>query len=489
MRKDNIDDGTSIPSSPHVAAQLRDPSPRGIVLGLVAKWSSKSETQVAISPIPSRICEDRKRPWLSDGRPTSQPDHSPTCERLFKKTENASGEEVSDRGSKNMQNLKITIPKVSSSTEKCATPPNDSNTFESDMSTPSGLPETARANEWKHTTVSPEPPSVIRAPRLSNESPKHPGSSTRLSRAREMESCPMRVSAFRYAIEPFLREHSAQNLDFSFLQTTVSESSMELPSGLLLPYPRETTLGGKAYYRPSSPQGDRPSIPHTIGTIRKQLKKLRVRTLLMRCFIIGRIARELEHRPWERGMMGYFRYSGNSKVERMLDLARELHIADAEAQSYFEKGRACGIWGSWDGAVSASVNSIRLFRLAEKAKKRELSKQESAEVASLLKSFQQRRIDTDDRKQRKSVKEASCSALNGIDWLFQEIFQWTRSLPWDLELERIVKEWTQLEGPMLFEDSEKGCQSDAPNHRWKLTLEEIRYIEVGTTCSFRKGHP
>ncbi|KAF2240928.1 hypothetical protein BU26DRAFT_184555 [Trematosphaeria pertusa] len=323
---------------------------------------------------------------------------------------------------------------------------------------------------------------------------------------------PAHVSAFEYAMSPFLRAHPRY---LACLQPPSPSSESSFTFGPASPRrrppdPDEISVNTDEL-RPSTPPADGiPPIVEHKKSLRVRIKVLRIRVALMRCAVLARAAWELEHNPWKSETAVYREYSKMGKIaDGALDLARELKSDGLQARCLYWKGRACGGKRYWDEAVPA-------FRQAELLDTREddagegeaqcrLTRTERQDLKFLLESAKARAENEKEERELRYRRDEE-RAWQRADLLgrgFEEVVQWSRSPPWHPDMERIMQGWMaergghgQEEGADVAnsggEDEEAGgiVWNAEAQEQWvlrPLTREERWYIENGGRISKRMG--
>ncbi|KAJ4301774.1 hypothetical protein N0V90_003868 [Kalmusia sp. IMI 367209] len=261
---------------------------------------------------------------------------------------------------------------------------------------------------------------------------------------------PPSLSAFEWALSPWLKDHPEYELAYS--PPASSNLSSPLPLPQTPPDAGEVSAASDEVFPDIQYEtGIAPFVAHK-DKVHTRIRVLQVRTALIRCAILSRSARELEHgAEWKGSKPAYKEYSKmNRVVDKAGQMAEELGSHGLQARCWYWKGRACGGQRYWDEAVKAfekacyldplaELNSSALHEDGESDDERVgagaygrsgLTPLEKSDVRFLLESVKKKdKMEFDKRYKRRMEDRGEMARLVGMEEYVKE--------PWDPHKERI----------------------------------------------------
>jgi len=306
---------------------------------------------------------------------------------------------------------------------------------------------------------------------------------------------PLNISAFDFALEPFLRSHQYYSTYDNSPSPTDSISTNSPSLTPTSPNDASRTIQAREI-QPLPVQNDLPPIIANKDRWNTRISIMGVKVTLMRCAVIDRAAWELERNAWKKNStLIYKEYSKMSKlVESALLLAKELQSDGLQARCFYWMGRACGRQRYWDEAEQAFEKALQFDAAMEgNGQSKGLLPSERSDIKFLKRSVQKRaqRAGTDREQRWRRDEEMAWRFAEIRNVEFEDIVVWDRSPPWCPDTESAMQQWMQAtEREIDFSPAlgSYGEWKDPQNEDESLELEwvgrpftpdEMYYIEHG----------
>lgn len=180
------------------------------------------------------------------------------------------------------------------------------------------------------------------------------------------DDLPKHISAFEYAINPFLRNNIDHELRLGLPSPTVQDGMSDLDPPLLPP-PRDDEISyvGTSEGETEDENFAEDGIPSHLkekDAFRTRMRLIQLRTLLARCLALQSTVHELERKPWAQKCTRppYYYYSKmRNFAHRARRLAEALESRDLQARCEYWAGRACGGTRDWQAAAQHFSHAIK----------------------------------------------------------------------------------------------------------------------------------
>jgi hypothetical protein len=438
------------------------------------------------SPPTGRLSPSRKEPWLRN-KESSEPEHVNRGSNLYRRThEKADESDGQDGGLLQATWAQKAETTRENYTSNMANEPSRGRVRNDENANPLAEQEYSKRSSREDSAVEKErnPPS-----------PSEPRSPDHASPSQGRQHMPLNISAFNYALEPFLRANPRYAGQIEPPSPPDSSTSSDSLSPVAL-HSSDDAVTDAREVRRMPVRAKLPPIVANKNRLDTRIKVLNVKMTLMRCAVIDRAAWELERNAWKKGSTSvYDEYSKMYKlVENAILVAKKLRSDELQARCFYWLGRACGRQRYWDEAEQAFEKAIHFdTEIEENGRGKGLLPTERADVRFLKRSVQKRaqRAAADRKQRRKRDEEMAWKLAETRNLDFDEVVIWNKSPPWCPDTESAMRQWMQATGreieasPQLDSDGEWQDPVDEDESlelEWvarPFTPEEIYYIEHG----------